>query len=149
MMPSVPLIYLYTLALLSKQLVTVAIPTGEANSLSDAAPVIESRAPAQCPTCNPTSGQNLCHPTTSCVFNWAHPGSGHQNPALIPNYCACRAGYRAIGDPHDSSVQFRLPWYTQEGRVFVKPGVACDTLCDHWYLGPQGCEEVLLQPQCM
>ncbi|KAF1815630.1 hypothetical protein P152DRAFT_455348 [Eremomyces bilateralis CBS 781.70] len=69
-------------------------------------------------------------------------------PANIPevNYCACRAGYRAgfhdVG--HDPLAQWRLPWVGQEVRVFVRPGVKCDTLCDNWELGAQWRQEVQL-----
>jgi hypothetical protein len=91
--------------------------------------------------------QNKCHITTSCVYNWGHNGPNG------PNYCACRAGYKA--DPkkvgQDPSAQWRLPWKSQEGRVFVRPGVECDTLCNEWWLGQNGCKEVWLNnnPACM
>ncbi|KAF2252369.1 hypothetical protein BU26DRAFT_502849 [Trematosphaeria pertusa] len=108
--------------------------------------------PAQCPQCKPLPPDNQCHITTSCTFNWGHTG-----PGAAPYYCACRHGYRATGyDPKDTSIQWRLPWYagpngqpSQEGRVFVKPGVNCDTLCDKWYDGAKGCQEVQLRSNCM
>ncbi|KAF2678565.1 hypothetical protein K458DRAFT_423016 [Lentithecium fluviatile CBS 122367] len=107
--------------------------------------------PATCEQCKPLPPDNKCHITTSCTYNWGHKG------ANAPYYCACRAGYRATGyKPGDSSVQWRLPWYagsngqpSQEGRVFVKPGVNCDTLCDKWYDGAKGCQEVVLKNNCM
>jgi hypothetical protein len=61
-------------------------------------------------------------------------------------------GYAA----NDVSAQWRLPWYgtaggdpSQEGRVFVKPGVVCNTLCDDWYLGKDGCKAVQEKPDCL
>ncbi len=63
--------------------------------------------------------------------------------------CACRAGYRASGfAAGDDSVQVRLPWAEQAGRVFVKPGVVCDQLCDQWQLGKDGCQEVKQDDVC-
>jgi hypothetical protein len=42
-----------------------------------------------------------------------------------------------------------LPFPGQEYRVFVKPGVACDTLCDNPFGAPQDiCTEIELLPQC-
>jgi len=59
-------------------------------------------------------------------------------------------------DANDFEVQWRLPWYgtpngdpSQEGRVFVKPGVECNTLCDDWYLGKDGCKAVQVKKWCM
>lgn len=55
----------------------------------------------------------------------------------------------------NSEVQWRLPWYggnggpSQQGRVFVKPGVECNTLCNEWYLGKDGCKEVVERPACL
>ena len=91
-----------------------------------------------CDTCDPSPPNNLCHESTSCVTIGAR------------NYCACRAGYRATGElaPETSWAQWRLPTPGQEGRVFVQPGWPCETLCDHWELGAQGCSEVLLEDQC-
>ncbi|KAF2452354.1 hypothetical protein BDY21DRAFT_359506 [Lineolata rhizophorae] len=113
-----------------------------------AASPLEARngGPVQCQTCDPLPDNNLCDATTSCVVNWGHEGDGEW-----PSYCACRAGYKA--DPMevgaDPTAQWRLPWNTQEGRVFVRPGVKCDTLCEHWELGLNGCQEVPEYPQCM
>jgi hypothetical protein len=80
---------------------------------------------------------------------WAH--SDPSTPA--PYYCACRHGYRADNaDPSDTSVQWRMNWLndpSQQGRVFVKPGVACNTLCDHWELGKDGCQEVSVVDSCL
>ena len=98
-----------------------------------------------CPTCNPLPGQNKCDITTSCIEIPYDFGGG--------DICACRAGYRAANNLYDSSVQWRLPWtkkqgISQEGRVFVAPGTVCDTLCDHWQLGKDGCAEVPLKDTC-
>ncbi len=108
---------------------------------------LEARgAPISCLTCNPLPEFNKCHSTTSCIYIWGHQGS---TPG--PNYCACRAGYKA--DPRkvgaDPSAQWRLPWPSQEGRVFVRPGVECDTLCDQWQLGKDGCKEVTELASCL
>ena len=106
--------------------------------LALAGPLSSRQAPNTCGVCDPSPLNNHCDQTTSC--------------SLVANhtYCACRAGYRATtgADPGDSSVQFRLPVAYQEGRVFVEPGVTCDTLCDHWELGAGGCQEVTLRPDC-
>lgn len=104
-------------------------------------------APIGCSTCIPFPDQNQCDPTTSCVPFTPHTG---YNP--MPLYCACRAGYKA--DPQvvgaDPSAQWRLPWAGQEGRVFVRPGLECNTLCDHPELGKESCQEVWLNtnPAC-
>jgi hypothetical protein len=88
-----------------------------------------------CGTCNPTSGLNLCDVSTSCIST----GS--------TNYCACRAGYKAVAGQGDPSVQFRLTGADFENRVFVPTGVTCDVLCDDPFAGPgpEGlCSEVIL-----
>ncbi|KAL6717674.1 hypothetical protein ACLMJK_005589 [Lecanora helva] len=109
-------------------------------TLALANPLLTTRqaAAASCSTCDPSPLNNVCNPTTSC--------------SLIggATYCACRAGYRATtgANPGDRSVQWRLPAPYQEGRVFVAPGVTCDTLCDHWELGAGGCQEVSLREDC-
>lgn len=56
-------------------------------------------------------------------------------------HCAS-AGYKANGPDHDTSVQYRTSFSGQEYRVFVPPGVACDKLCDEYWLGPNSCAEV-------
>ena len=129
-----------TILLLLTTSTVLALPASE--SLN---PLVERYGGDSCPTCVPTSGQNKCDITTSCISVWAHPG-----PGPVPYYCACRHGYRADNVPaSQSSSQWRLPWASQEGRVFVKPGVACNTLCDQWWLGPQGCQEVKQLDQCL
>ena len=104
--------------------------------LTLASPLTE-RAPT-CGVCDPNPNNNVCNPTTSCSLVGGH------------TYCACRAGYRATtgANPGDSSVQWRLNAPYQDGRVFVAPGVTCDTLCDHWELGAGGCQEVSLRSDC-
>ena len=61
--------------------------------------------------------------------------------------CGCRPGYRADypGDTTDS--HWRLSWSAagHEHRVYVAPGVKCDTLCDKWYMGATGCQEVAVK----
>ncbi|KAF2499295.1 hypothetical protein BU16DRAFT_557626 [Lophium mytilinum] len=99
-----------------------------------------------CPlqTCDPTPGANGCDISTSCISltGAASGGAGE-------HLCACRHGFRADWtDPKDNNVQVRLPWVGQEGRVFVKPGVACNQLCDAFQLGKDGCTEVVEEPMC-
>ena len=98
-----------------------------------------------CATCKPFPGENLCDITTSCTYVWGHGGA---SPA--PLYCACRHGYRADNVPAgDSNAQWRLDWPSQEGRVFVRPGLTCNTLCDNWQLGKDGCKEVKVRSECL
>jgi hypothetical protein len=101
-----------------------------------------------CFQCKPLPEENFCDITTSCV----NVLTAHTGPGPSPLYCACRGGYKSdplYNDARDVSVQFRLPWVGQNGRVFVRPGVKCDTLCDHWELGAAGCQEVRLRDVCM
>lgn len=134
------------------------------------------RQASNCEICNPISGLDQCDITTSCVtvttgyganstsYNpapysntTAHYSnsttSPYTNTTTIPSiplsYCACRAGYKATHTATDGLIQWRLPWEGQEGRVFVRPGVVCDALCDEWYLGAAGCSEVPLYSSCM
>lgn len=91
-----------------------------------------------CPaTCNPNPFFNKCHITASCIGT----PSGS-------DYCACRAGYRADGLTADDPKQFRLKFEGQEYRVFVEPGVSCDTLCTTPFPGPDSCKEVAVKPGC-
>ncbi|KAK3331346.1 hypothetical protein B0H66DRAFT_636226 [Apodospora peruviana] len=90
-----------------------------------------------CATCNPNPFFNKCTITTSCI--------GSPSGAT---YCACRAGYRANGiDPSDTK-QFRLAFPGQEYRVFVAPGIECDTLCTNPHPGPDSCQEVPVRHDC-
>lgn len=102
-----------------------------------------------CNQCRPLPGENKCDSSTSCVSL----DGAHTHPGPVPNYCACRAGYRADNAPgrnlNDPTVQFRLPWAGQEGRVFVAPGIPCNTLCSDWFLGADGCKEVRERRECM
>ncbi|KAF2672578.1 hypothetical protein BT63DRAFT_450604 [Microthyrium microscopicum] len=114
-------------------------------TLATATPFSSFVERATCPIaqCFPFPEQNKCDITTSCTST----GAIHSGGTTAPDYCACRAGYKAdpaVYPPSDGSVQMRLVWPGQEGRVFVKPGVPCNTLCDHWELGAQGCQEVPL-----
>ncbi|ORY03224.1 hypothetical protein BCR34DRAFT_492540 [Clohesyomyces aquaticus] len=107
----------------------------------------------KCDQCRPLPNENKCDITTSCTYVWGHKDTS----TAAPYYCACRAGYRASDcNPGDFRCQWRLPWYegangapSQEGRVFVRPGAKCDTLCDHWELGAKGCQEVTLRDMCL
>ena len=87
---------------------------------------------AQCAVCDPNPLNNKCTVTTSCIT--APDNKNH--------YCACRAGYRADGLQPTDAKQFRLAWPGQEYRVFVAPGVECNTLCNAWWAGPDSCSEV-------
>ncbi|ETN38872.1 uncharacterized protein HMPREF1541_06913 [Cyphellophora europaea CBS 101466] len=115
---------------------TLAIPFIALLSLTNAVSLKLRNAPdAQCGTCNPTAGQNLCDVSTSCIATG------------MSNYCACRAGYKAVAGQGDPSVQFRLTGADFENRVFVPTGVSCDVLCDDPYAGPGPnglCSEVIL-----
>ncbi len=92
--------------------------------------------PGPCPTCNPTPGLNFCDITTSCIGT-----SGGKD------YCACRAGYRADGLSPTDPKQFRLNFSGQAYRVFVAPGVSCNTLCMTPF-GLESCQEVPVQTSC-
>jgi hypothetical protein len=90
-----------------------------------------------CSTCNPNAFFNKCTITTSCI-----------NTPTDNDYCACRAGYRADGLEPTDPKQFRLAFPGQEYRVFVAPGVDCNTLCTSPFPGPASCQEVPVQSTC-
>jgi hypothetical protein len=86
----------------------------------------------------------LCDITTSCITI-----EGGTSASAGKHYCACAHGFRGQGvAPGDVTAQMRLPWLGQEGRVFVKPGVQCNILCDQWTLGKDGCKEVAERDMC-
>ncbi len=91
----------------------------------------------QCQMCNPNPFFNKCTITTSCINA---PGN--------KLYCACRAGYRANGLLPTDQRQFRLEFPGQEYRVFVAPGIECDTLCTDPHPGPTSCQEVPVRSDC-
>ncbi|KAF8428549.1 hypothetical protein EV426DRAFT_714037 [Tirmania nivea] len=62
--------------------------------------------------------------------------------------CGCRPGYRAAGDPHNISKQWRLNFPYHEHRVWVAPGVKCDTLCEQPF-GNNSCGEVSFIDKCV
>lgn len=94
-----------------------------------------------CETCSSTAEESLCHQTTQCF------GVSSASGATV-KYCACSPGFRAFGiAADDTTQQFRLA--SPEGIVFVKPGVACNQLCDAWTLGSDGCKEVPVSTQCV
>lgn len=95
------------------------------------------QAQCTCQTCNPSPPLNFCDITTSCITT---PTNN--------DYCACRAGYRADGLNPTDSKQFRLAFPGQEYRVFVAPGVSCNTLCTNPFPGPLSCQEVPVQSAC-
>jgi len=94
-----------------------------------------------CETCSSAEGaDNVCHETTRCLGVSSASGA-------TANYCACTPGFRAHGvSADDVTQQFRLS--SAEGIVFVRPGIACNQLCDGWTLGSDGCQEVLVYTQC-
>ncbi|KAL2144765.1 hypothetical protein VTI28DRAFT_8611 [Corynascus sepedonium] len=92
---------------------------------------------SHCETCNPNPFFNKCTITTSCIV------APHKQ-----NYCACRAGYRANGLLPTDQRQFRLKFPGQEYRVFVAPGIECDTLCTNPHPGPESCQEVPVREDC-
>ncbi|KAK0648402.1 hypothetical protein B0T16DRAFT_455880 [Cercophora newfieldiana] len=88
-----------------------------------------------CKTCQPYLGAedtSSCDITTGC------------SATPYGTMCACRPGYKASAADNDTAVHWRLQWPVagQEHRVYVKPGARCDVLCDQWYLGAVGCQEV-------
>ncbi|EXK49881.1 hypothetical protein FOMG_02360 [Fusarium oxysporum f. sp. melonis 26406] len=93
-------------------------------------------------TCDPDPRFNKCDITTSCI-----KVEGGSAASAGKHYCACQGGFRApSGQP-----QMRLPWFkpiSQEGRVFVGPGQACNILCNAYTLGKDGCKEVAEQAVC-
>ncbi|KAL2121721.1 hypothetical protein VTJ04DRAFT_2176 [Mycothermus thermophilus] len=91
-----------------------------------------------CQTCDPNPFLNQCTITTSCINT--HPYGKY--------YCACRAGYRADGLAPTNPRQFRLKFIGQEYRVFVAPGIECNTLCTNPFPGPDSCQEVPVGEGC-
>jgi len=106
---------------------TIQVPT----------PPIKTPGGCGCPTCNATSGLNLCTTSTSCIST---PNSRY--------YCACRAGYRGDNLSPTDPKQFKLLFSGQEYRVFVATGVECNTLCTNPFPGPDSCKEVPTQDSC-
>ncbi|KAF8455800.1 hypothetical protein BDZ91DRAFT_852745 [Kalaharituber pfeilii] len=105
---------------------TLASPVAEAH---DTPP-----APRPCPQC--TSSPNNCDITAPC------------SNFLGKLYCGCRPGFRAAGNPQDTNTQWRIDTVPgHEHRVWVAPGVVCNTLCDVPY-GPFPCKEVAVKNQC-
>ncbi|KAL5614905.1 hypothetical protein BROUX41_004983 [Berkeleyomyces rouxiae] len=91
--------------------------------------------PVECiDQCKPWPGVNKCHQSTSCIGIFK--GVDH-----IGYRCVCAAGFRAA--KLDPEVAIRLPWEGQSYRVYVEPGVECNTRCnDNW------CDEVAEQAHC-
>ncbi|KAI9889449.1 MAG: hypothetical protein M1814_005312 [Vezdaea aestivalis] len=93
-----------------------------------------------CKQCNPISGLNMCHSSTSCIGTIATAGKF---------YCACAAGKKANAANGDVSRHFRLPFPNYEFLVFVAPGVACDTNCNVSQGNPGDlCQEVAKHNEC-
>ncbi|KAF8465043.1 hypothetical protein BDZ91DRAFT_239286 [Kalaharituber pfeilii] len=89
-----------------------------------------------CPECTDTP--NNCDITAPCTSAFGQ--------RLL---CGCRPGFRATGvDPKDTTKQWRLNVPYHEHRVWVAPGVKCDTLCN-WPYGAAACEEVPFLDQCV
>lgn len=91
-----------------------------------------------CPAqCNPESGKNICHPTTTCVTSTGVYPSSY--------FCMCRAGFRASDfNNRDFARQFRVTNPLTQSYVRVEAGLACDTPCQD-----QLCTEVMIRDQCL
>ncbi|PUU75088.1 hypothetical protein B9Z19DRAFT_1091130 [Tuber borchii] len=104
--------------------------------LASGTPTPDRTPVGYCEQCDPHPPNNKCDITTSCINT-------------LPSYqlhCACRAGYKSSSsDPND---QYLLPFAGQGYRVFVRPGVVCNTLCDNWQDSSIACKEVTLRPEC-
>lgn len=59
------------------------------------------------------------------------------------------AGYKSAYGNTDGYNSYRVPFAGEGYRVFVRPGVPCNTLCEHWELGPKSCMEVSARPECI
>ncbi|KAI9803068.1 MAG: hypothetical protein M1833_001138 [Piccolia ochrophora] len=109
-------------------------------------------SPAPCTRCVPyPNALGQCHITTSCIpVAGASTQQGAPTDGVAATYCACRAGFRATGPAADNATaQYRLPWPGQEYRVFVAPGVECNTECEHPEYGPvESCREVPERREC-
>ncbi|KAF8453055.1 hypothetical protein BGX38DRAFT_1141855 [Terfezia claveryi] len=96
----------------------------------------------KCTVCNPSPLENKCDITTSCITT--QPGG--------QTMCACRAGYKANpGFDASQLAEWRLPFGGQETRVFVKPGIICNELCENWASGGKNgvlCGEVPIKKDC-
>jgi cysteine-rich repeat protein len=123
---------------------------GQAGSNCDSFCQIVSAPGGTCPipTCNPTAGLNLCHPTSSCI-RIDDTLAFSSTPTFL---CACAHGFRGNGvDPGDASSQIRIPgsqWPSQQGRVFVKPGIECTQVCTDFAMAADGCVAVNESPDC-
>ena len=94
--------------------------------------------PGKCELCDPSPlGTAKCDITAPC------------SNTPYGTMCGCRPGYRADYPGDMTDKHWRLSWGVpgHEHRVYVAPGVKCDTLCDKWYLGPEACQEVAVK-QC-
>lgn len=96
----------------------------------------------KCTVCNPSPLENKCDITTSCITT--HPSGQYM--------CACRAGYKA-NPGYDAAelAEWRVPFEGQETRVFVKPGIICNELCENWASGGKDgvlCGEVPVKKDC-
>lgn len=96
----------------------------------------------KCTLCKPSPLENKCDITTSCITT--HPGG--------QTMCACRDGYKANpGFDTSQLAEWRLPFAGQETRVFVKPGIVCNELCENWASGGKNgvlCGEVPVKKDC-
>ncbi|KAG4439027.1 hypothetical protein IFR05_005491 [Cadophora sp. M221] len=111
--------------------------TPQSSCTSTCQPCDNHKPTTPCATCNPNPFLNKCTITTSCI-----------DTPTGNDYCACRAGYRADGLDATDARQFRLAFPGQEYRVFVAPGVECNTLCTTPFPGPDSCQEVPVQVTC-
>ncbi|CAZ85539.1 unnamed protein product [Tuber melanosporum] len=103
--------------------------------------LLTSAVPAHgpsCEQCDPIPPNNRCDITTSCIRT--EPNGQY--------HCACRAGYQADAPVTDSTTQWRTKFIGQEYRVFVKPGVVCNTLCADSAQGANSCQAITIRPEC-
>ena len=91
----------------------------------------EASAGKICDLCTTSPGMNKCHATTSCITS------------TFGAMCACSPGYKSKGANADTSIHWRLKWSVagHEHRVFVKPGMECNTQCDN-PVGAALCTEI-------
>ncbi|TPX69613.1 hypothetical protein SpCBS45565_g02343 [Spizellomyces sp. 'palustris'] len=91
-----------------------------------------------CPTCIATPGSNACDITTSCI-------GVTLKTSETKLFCACRPGFKAAAGNSEVTTHFRAEWSTagQEHRVFVRPGIVCNTPCTTY--GADSCSEVSIR----
>ncbi len=102
--------------------------------------------PWSCGHLDPFAPDKFCDITANCLT----PSPNAVGAAIPASYCGCRAGFKADGvADNDVTKQWRLPAPEGHFRVYVAPGVSCNTPCSYPW-GPDGCPEVtLLSAECL